>query len=205
VPTPLRRRLFNGDFTTKLGGYSALEVLRHHAARSSASDPVSRSQYIDLQTWLPGRMLVKVDRASMANSLEVRTPFLDHELIEWAATLPVDLKIKGNTGKYVLKKSLEAQLPAQILYRSKQGFSPPLKAWFAGSLRQRLREVMEGPLLRDSGIFDVTFLKRLVAQHSSGLHDHSHILWALVMFDAFLRTRAVVAVARRSAAVAPAQ
>jgi asparagine synthase (glutamine-hydrolysing) len=205
VPTPLRRRLFTGDFTAKLGGYSALEVLRHHAARAGTSDPVARSQYVDLQTWLPGRMLVKVDRASMANSLEVRTPFLDHELVEWAATLPVDLKIRGKTGKYVLKRALEPQLPAQILYRSKQGFSSPLKAWFAGSLRQRLREVVEGPLLRDSGMFDVAFLRRLVAQHSSGLHDHSHILWALVMFDAFLRTRNHAAVGPRSAAVAPAR
>lgn len=204
VPTLLRRRLFNGDFTTKLGGYSALEVLRHHAARSGASDPVSRSQYIDLQTWLPGRMLVKVDRASMANSLEVRTPFLDHELIEWASSLPVALKIKGNTGKYVLKKALEQQLPAQILYRTKQGFSPPLKAWLAGSLRQRLRDAVDGPLLRDSGFFDMTFLQRLVAQHSSGLHDHSHILWALIMFEAFLRTQSVTTVERRSAAVASA-
>src|SRR5262249_53878941 len=157
---------------------------------AGTSDPVARSQYIDLQTWLPGRMLVKVDRASMANSLEVRTPFLDHELIEWAASLPVHLKIKGNIGKYVLKKALEPQLPAQILYGSKQGFSPPLKAWLAGSLRQRLRDAIDGPLLRDSGIFDMTFLRHLVAQHSSGLHDHSHILWALVMFDAFLRSRA---------------
>src|SRR5262249_11239833 len=158
------------------------------------SDPVARSQYIDLQTWLPGRMLVKVDRASMANSLEVRTPFLDHELIEWAATLPVDLKIRGNTGKYLLKKALETQLPAQILYRSKQGFSPPLRRWLAGNLRHRLREAINGPLLRDSGIFDRTFLQRLVAQHSSGLHDHSHILWALVMFDAFLRTRSLAGI-----------
>src|SRR5262249_55136850 len=153
---------------------------------------------------LPGRMLVKVDRASMANSLEVRTPFLDHALIEWAAGLPVQLKIKGNTGKYVLRKALERQLPTHMLYRSKQGFSPPLKGWLAGNLRHRLRQAVQRSLLRGSGLFDMTFLQRLVAQHSSGLYDYSPTLWALIMFESCLRTRTPAVVGHRSAAVAPA-
>jgi len=191
VPTPLRQRLFSGDFKAQLGGYSALEVLRYHADRAGTTDPVAQSQYIDLQTWLPGGMLTKVDRASMANSLEVRTPFLDHELIEWAASLSVDLKIRGSAGKYVLKKALEPHLPAQILYRTKQGFSLPLKTWFEGSLHQRLRDALDGPFLRDIAIFDMTSLKDLVVQNASGMQNHSRILWALVMFDAFLRQRKV--------------
>lgn len=206
LPTPVRQYFFSGDFKARLGVYSALEVLRQHAGRAGTTDAVAQSQYIDLQTWLPGAMLAKVDRASMANSLEVRTPFLDHELIEWAASLPVHLKIRGSAGKFVLKKALEPYLPAQILYRSKQGFSLPLKAWFEDNLRQRLRDVLDGPFLRDIGIFDLTFLKHLAAQNASGLYDHSRILWALVMFDAFLRQRNLDAAAyRRSAAEAAAQ
>jgi asparagine synthase (glutamine-hydrolysing) len=150
-------------------------------------------------------MLTKVDRASMANSLECG-PFLDHELIEWAARLSVDLKIRGSAGKYVLKKALEPHLPAQILYRTKQGFSLPLKAWFGGSLHQRLRDAVDGPFLRDSAIFDMTFVKGLVAQNASGMHNHSRILWALVMFDAFLRQRKVDVVPhRKTTAEAAAQ
>ena len=206
MPTPLRQRLFSGDFKAQLRGYSALEVLRCHGDRAGTTDPVAQSQYIDLQTWLPGGMLTKVDRASMANSLEVRTPFLDHELIEWAASLSVDLKIRGSAGKYVLKKALEPHLPAQTLYRTKQGFSLPLKAWFEGSLHQRLRDALDGPSLRDSAIFDMTFLKGLVAQNASGMHNHSRILWALVMFDAFLRQRKVdVLPHRKTMAEAAAQ
>ena len=205
VPTPLRRGLFSGGFKAQLGSYSALEVLRSHADRAGTTDPVSQGQYIDLQTWLPGAMLTKVDRASMANSLEVRTPFLDHELIEWAASLPVDLKIKGTAGKYVLKKALEPHLPEQILYRTKQGFSLPLKAWFGDSLLRRLREALDGPFLRDSGIFDMAFVEHLVAQNSSGAHNHSRVLWAFVMFDAFLRQSKVDVSPRRKAMEVAAQ
>ena len=187
LPTPLRRRLYSGDFHRQLDGYSAIEVLREHGARVETRDPVSRAQYIDLKTWLAGGMLTKVDRASMANSLEVRTPLLDHPLVEWAARLRPEMKIRGMEGKYILKKAVEPLLPHDLLYRPKQGFSLPLKSWLRTDLAGHVEDIVTDSTLTDSGLFDGAFLRRLAAEHRSGRSDHSRALWSLVMFDAFLR------------------
>ena len=138
-------------------------------------------------TWLPGDILVKVDRAAMANSLEVRAPLLDHELIEWSAGLAAGLKLRGRTGKFILKKALEPYVRDDILYRPKMGFSVPLAAWFRGPLRSRIRQSLGGERLGDSGLFDLAALADLVGQHQSGRHDHATVLWSVLMFDSFLR------------------
>src|SRR5207244_5459912 len=122
----LRRRLFSPDLTRELKGYNAVEVLRAHMLRCSSADPLSRVQYADFKTYLPGDILTKVDRASMANSLEVRVPLLDHTLVEWAARLPSRLKLRGPEGKYIFKAALEPYVPKEILYRHKQGFAVQL-------------------------------------------------------------------------------
>jgi asparagine synthase (glutamine-hydrolysing) len=182
----LRGNLYAPAFKRELQGYHALEVLRAHAGRAPR-DPLSRAQYLDIKTYLPGDILVKVDRASMAHSLEVRAPLLDHELVEWLATLPAGWKLNGREGKYVFKKALEPYLPDDILYRPKQGFAVPLASWFRGPLRERLREAVLGQRLADSGIFNRDFLRRMVDNHQSGVSDHSAALWSLLMFEAFLR------------------
>ena len=140
-----------------------------------------------MKTYLPGDILTKVDRASMAHSLEVRVPLLDHELVEWISGLPADFKYKDGQGKYIFKKSLQPYLSDDILYRPKMGFSIPLSSWFRGPLRQRVRDAVLGPVLADSGIFDQAFLRKLVDQHQSGARDHSSALWSLLMFEAFYR------------------
>jgi asparagine synthase (glutamine-hydrolysing) len=183
----LRQRLFSPALRRELAGYSAVEVLRRHMAGSGSEHALSQVQYADLKTYLPGDILTKVDRASMANSLEVRVPLLDHTLVEWAARLPPALKLSGRDGKYVLKKALEPYLPRDILYRPKQGFAVPLVAWFRGPLRQRLDDTLLGPTLRETGLFDMRFVERLVNRHQSGAFDHSAPLWILTMFEAFLR------------------
>jgi asparagine synthase (glutamine-hydrolysing) len=139
-----------------------------------------------MNTWLPGDILTKVDRASMANSLEVRSPFLDHRLVEWAATLPPGLKLRGGTGKYVLKRALEPFLPEDILYRTKQGFSMPIAQWFRGPLRSKLRNAIASPQLVESGLFQPQELERLVVDHEQGRHDRSAILWLVLVFGSFL-------------------
>lgn len=187
IPTPLRRRLLSGDLRHRLGGYQAVEALRDHAARAGTEDPLARVQYLDLKTWLPGGMLTKVDRASMANGLEVRAPLLDHRLVEWAATLPAGAKIAGLTGKVVLKRALEPLLPRDILYRPKQGFSPPLGRWLREGLGERLSSLAEGSPLAESGLFDRATITSLIASHRAGRADHGRALWALLMFDGFLR------------------
>jgi len=182
-----RSRLFSAGFQRGLGGYNALEVFRRHAAQARTEDPLALIQYLDYKTWLVGDINTKVDRASMAHSLEVREPLLDHELIEWAATLPSALKIDGGEGKAVLKRAMEPLLPHDVLYRPKMGFSVPLADWLRGPLAGRVREAVLGERLRDSGYFEPRELRRLVDEHQRRTGDHATPLWMLVMFEAFLR------------------
>ena len=187
VPDPLRRRLFSASFRSQLQGYEAIEVLRDHARRAATNHPLSLVQYLDMKTYLPGDILTKVDRASMAHGLEVRVPILDHKLVEWVCGLPPEFKLRGRTGKYIFKSALERHLSNDILYRPKMGFAVPLASWFRGPLRARVREAVLGPTLMKIDFFDRRFLNQLVDQHQSGIREHSSVLWSLLMFEVFLR------------------
>ncbi|MDD2882812.1 MAG: amidotransferase 1, exosortase A system-associated [Rhodoferax sp.] len=182
-----REQLYSPAFKRTLAGYRAQEVFNHHAAQANTDDPLALVQYLDYKTWLVGDINTKVDRASMAHSLEVREPLMDHELIEWLATLPSSLKIKGQEGKWLFKKAFEPSLPNDVLYRTKMGFSVPLAKWLRGPLRERLQQAVLGPQLEATGYFNQDTLQTMVAQHLSGQRDHSAPLWTLLMFDAFLR------------------
>ncbi len=183
----MRHRLSSDSFRRDLQGYRAIEVLRRHAGKAPQGEPLSLVQYLDMKTYLVGDILTKVDRASMAHSLEVREPLLDHPLMEWLSGLPPGLKLRGREGKYLFKKALEPYLPQEILYRPKMGFSVPLASWFRGPLRQRVREAVLGPVLMDSGYFNPRFLREMVDEHQSGARDYGVSLWSLLMFEAFLR------------------
>jgi asparagine synthase (glutamine-hydrolysing) len=187
TPATLRHALYSPVFKNELQGYSALSVFRGHAERAPTDDPLSLAQYLDFKTWLPGDILAKVDRASMAHSLEVRVPLLDHRLVEWASSLSPGLKLRNGTGKYVLKKMLEPDLPHAVLYRPKMGFRVPLAAWLRGPLATRTRDALRGGTIAESRYFEASVLDRLVRQHMSGQSDHSATLWKLLMLDAFLR------------------
>ena len=196
-----RQALFSPTFQRSLGGYNALEVFRQHAQHAQTDDPLALIQYLDYKTWLIGDINTKVDRASMAHSLEVREPLMDHMLVEWLATLPSSLKIHAGEGKYVLKKAFEPLLPHDVLYRPKMGFSVPLASWLRGPLKQRMQESVLSPRMCDSGYFNTATLEALISEHLGGHHDHSTALWMLIMFDAFLRqAQAPIGMA---AAVAP--
>ncbi len=183
----MRARLFSAKFRAGLQGYSAIDVMRGHAARSPTDDPLSMIQYLDMKTYLPGDILTKVDRASMAHALEVRVPLLDHKLVEWISGLPPEMKLNGSEGKYIFKKAMEKYLPHDILYRRKQGFAVPLAAWFRGPLRARVQQALLGPTLADTGMFNQDYLRELVEQHLSGRRDYSAPIWTLLMFEAFLK------------------
>ncbi len=182
-----RRQLFSPELRAALDGYRVQEVFEHHAGRAQTDDPLALIQYLDMKTYLVGDINTKVDRASMAHSLEVREPLMDHPLVEWLASLPSSLKIRHGEGKYLLKKASEPWLPREVIYRPKMGFVVPLARWFRGPLRQRVRDAALGSVLADSGLFDRTRLERIVTAHQSGLRDFSACLWAIVMFDAFLQ------------------
>ena len=184
---PMREQLFSPALKRALGGYNAREVFDHHGARAQTDDPLALIQYLDYKTYLVGDINTKVDRASMVHSLEVREPLMDHELVEWLATLPSSLKIRGQEGKYLLKKAMEPLLPKDILYRPKMGFAVPLARWFRGPLKERVRQAVLGPRLAETGWFNPEYLKHLVETHQSGVRDYSAPLWTLLMFEAFLR------------------
>ena len=183
----MRTQLFTDGFRRQLAGYNAHDVFRRHAAQAGTDDPLSMVQYLDLKTYLIGDINTKVDRASMAHSLEVREPLMDHPLVEWLATLPTALKIQGQEGKLLLKKAMEPALPNDVLYRPKMGFAVPLARWFRGPLRERVRDAVLGPRLADTGWFNRGYLQHLVEAHQNGTRDYSSPLWTLLMFDAFLR------------------
>lgn len=183
----MRRRLFSPALRRDLQGYNAIEVLRGHD-RNGPGHPLSRVQYLDFKTYLPGDILTKVDRASMAHALEVRVPILDHLLVEWMCALPPQWKLDGGEGKRLFKTALQPHIDADILYRPKMGFAVPLAGWFRGPLRERIRSAILGPVLGDSGLFDRDYLIQLLDRHQSGRRDHSAPLWSLLMFEGFLRT-----------------
>ena len=187
---PVRGRIFSDRLLRELQGHDAKNIIREHMRSANTKDPLAQALYTDLKTWLPGDILTKVDRASMANSLEVRAPFLDHKLIEWAATLPSGLKLRGGTGKYILKRALEPFLPREILYRPKQGFSMPLSQWFRGPLRTKVRSAAASPALLDTGYFRRPQLDQLIEDHERGRNDNSAVLWLILVFEGFLRARA---------------
>jgi asparagine synthase (glutamine-hydrolysing) len=183
----MRGELFSKRFRSELQGYAAVEVLKRHAARAPSDHPLSLVQYLDLKTYLVGDINTKVDRASMAHSLEVREPLMDHPLVEWLSCLPPGFKLRDGEGKVLLKKALEPYLPREILYRPKMGFGVPLARWFRGPLREPVRKAVLGSVVAETGWFNAAYLRRLVEDHQSGLRDHSAPLWTVLMFESFLR------------------
>jgi asparagine synthase (glutamine-hydrolysing) len=186
VPDRLRGSLLSAGLRSELQGYRAVDVLRRHATRAEGFDPLSLVQYIDFKTYLCGDILTKVDRASMAHSLEVRVPMLDHRFIEWSTGVAPGLKLRNGHGKHIFKKALEPWLPNDVLYRQKMGFAVPLANWFRGPLRQRVRGLIDGRLAA-SGLVDPEVVRTIVEQHERGSRDHGTPIWSLLMFDAFLR------------------
>ena len=136
----------------------------------------------DMETYLPDDELRKADRLSMWHSLEVRVPFLDHKLVEFVATIPSQLKLKGWEKKHILVKSLEGILPGSILRRRKQGFSIPLGAWLRGPLRDLVRTNLSGNDLRDLGFFNLPAIERMLDDHDRGVRNYETQLWALMVF-----------------------
>ena len=178
-PPALKNRLLSGDVQRKLNGYDSADVLRYHYDRADTTDPLSRIQYVDMKTYLVDDILVKVDRASMANSLEVRCPLLDHKLMELIAQMPSGMKLNNGTGKYIFKKALERVLPMDVLTRAKKGFSMPVAEWFRGELKEYTHAAMFG---QQDEILNREFLTKCWNQHQRGQRDWSAMLWSVMMF-----------------------
>jgi asparagine synthase (glutamine-hydrolysing) len=180
-----RRALLAPGLLARLDGYDPAARIAALMEASGSEDALLAAQHVDLATWLPGRMLVKVDRASMAHALEVRAPLLDHELVEWGLALPRQLKLHRGQGKYLLRRALEPDVPHAVLDRPKQGFAPSLAGLFRREAA-RLRARLTGKALLDSGLFAPAALARLLDEHETGRFDHSQALWLLLVFEGFL-------------------
>lgn len=172
-------KLLSISFREQLGEYDSMAVLKEHYDRCDSRDELTRIQYVDMKTYLPDDILAKVDRASMAVSLEVRAPLLDHRLIETVARIPPGLKLRGREGKYILKKAMERDLPHDILYRPKQGFAVPLAHWFRNQIKEMAYEII---FERQDEILNRAYVERIWKQHQRGVFDRSAYLWAVLMF-----------------------
>jgi asparagine synthase (glutamine-hydrolysing) len=173
------RAILHPDFAANLRAYNPREAYRARFARHCHLPPLQQMQAVDVETYLPGDILVKADRATMAYSLEGRAPWLDYRIAETAARLPQRWKIRGLQGKFIFKKMLDPLAPAEVLWRPKMGFAVPLAKWF----RSTLVPVFEQNILDGAcaAYIDSQEARRLWKQHQSGLHDHSRKLWNLLM------------------------
>ncbi|MBW4329521.1 amidotransferase 1, exosortase A system-associated [Stakelama sp. CBK3Z-3] len=181
TPPALRRQLYADSMTRRLDGHRAEDRYIAAMRDAPAREPLDRAQYADFKHWLPGDILTKIDRTSMAVGLEAREPLLDHRLIEFAARLPVSMRLRHGEGKWLMKKAMAPWLPKEILYRPKMGFVTPVSAWFRGELAPEARALAVSPIL--SAWFDRKALARLAADHRAGRADHGRTLWQLLMLD----------------------
>jgi asparagine synthase (glutamine-hydrolysing) len=182
-----KTRLYSGDFAAALHGSDPLAAFRDVYLRCGSADPVDRALYVDVHTYMVDDILTKVDRMSMAVSLEAREPLLDHRLLEFAASVPVSLKLRDGRGKYLLRKALDRRIPREILDRGKHGFEAPIGEWLRGPLAPMTSALLGDGRLRDRGIFDDREVARIWREHREGRADHRHRLWQLVMAELWFR------------------
>lgn len=182
-----RRRLYSADFAARLQGHRAEDRFVRAIETAPAADGLAAAQYADLKIWLPGDILTKVDRTSMAVGLEAREPLLDHRLVEFAASLPLDQRVRRGSGKWLMKRAMRRYLPEEILHRRKQGFVTPISAWFRGPLAAEADRIVASRALAETGWFDRAAIARVVDEHRSGRVEHGRLLWQLLMLDRSLK------------------
>lgn len=179
--------VYDDGFAARVSGFDPLEPLRARYAACPSTDPLERSMYVDVHTYLHDDIMTKVDRMSMAVSLESREPLLDHRLLEFAASVPPALKLRNGVRKYLLRRVLANRVPASILERGKQGFDAPVGEWLRGPLAPMLQDMIGSQRFRERGIFAPAAVARLAAAHRTGREDHRHRLWQLLMLELWFR------------------
>lgn len=187
--------LFNSDMISRLGaeknedfdGAAAQRAFRNQLQKTDASHALNRMLYVDTKLWLPDFLLMRGDKMSMANSLEARVPLLDHQLVEFAASLPPGLKLKGLIQKYLLKEVGRKYLPPEIIDRKKEGFPIPISAWFRNEMRPFARDMLSPETVMKRGLFNPTFVTRLLDEHETRFADHGALIWGLISLELWYR------------------
>ncbi len=185
-------KMLSRDLRKSMFGYRPHDVIVQAMANANTNDDLSRIQYADLMTWLPGRMLVKTDRASMAHGLEVRPPLLDHRLVEWAGQLPSSFKLHNGERKRVLKEAFEPRLGRDYLQRPKRGFDAPIVSWLRRETDNPLDRLTTSTHWRDCGFLNERIIDDMSRAHMAGRANFAQELWSVIMFDAFLRNVASI-------------
>jgi asparagine synthase (glutamine-hydrolysing) len=178
----LRARLFTPEALAQAPTPAAAHILQL-VDRAGDRDELDRALYIDLKSYLSDNCLVKVDRMSMAVSLESRVPLLDPELVALAFRMPPALKVRGSHTKVLLKRAAARHVPRDCVYRAKEGFSIPLKHWLAGEFRPMLDRLLDPGRLGREGVFRPDVIRCLVDEHMTGRANHSHLLWSILIFE----------------------
>ena len=178
-----KQDLYSDDFRAQTARFSTIGIIQPWFAQANGSGIVDASLLTDTMTYLPNDLLVKMDIASMTVSLEARSPFLDHHLMEFAASLPERLKLRGMTTKYLLKRILKDLVPQENLTRAKMGFGVPIGHWFRGVMQSFLRETLLSEKAQSRGLFRPDKVRAIVDQHVSGQMNHEHRLWSLLMLE----------------------
>jgi asparagine synthase (glutamine-hydrolysing) len=166
---------------------AAHQSFRHHLQQTDARHPLNRMLYVDTKLWLPDFLLMRGDKMSMANSLEARVPLLDHKLVEFAATLPPKLKLNGLVQKYLLKQVGRRYLPTEIIDRKKEGFPIPISSWFRHEMKPFVRDMLAPETIMRRGLFNPSYVQRLIEQHESRFADHGALLWGLISLEIWYR------------------
>jgi asparagine synthase (glutamine-hydrolysing) len=182
-----RGSLYSAGFRREVGPADPLAAFRARYDACGSADPLDRAMYVDVHTYLHDDILTKVDRMSMAVSLESREPLLDHRLLEFAARVPASLKLRDGISKYLLRRLLAARLPAPVLARGKQGFAAPIAEWLRGPLRPMLQDLVGSRRSLERGVFEPAGVRRLLDEHGTGKADHRHRLWQLLMLELWFR------------------
>lgn len=182
-----KRGLLSASLQEQLLRTNAYEDIINYVRQSGLTRDFERLQYLCMKLYMQDGILVKVDRASMANGLEVRVPFLDHHVVEYAASMHPAYKLHGMTTKYVLKKAMEGLLPASIIRRRKAGFMIPLASWLSGDLRGMVEDLCSAERLRADGLFDPVFVRRMLDDHFVKRHDYRKMIWTLLAFQLWKR------------------
>jgi asparagine synthase (glutamine-hydrolysing) len=178
-----REQLYSAAVRAELEIGSARSVVERYFDQASWTDPLARQQYVDVKTYLVDDILTKVDRMSMAASVEARVPLLDHRIVEFALNLPPDMKMRGGMTKVILRQAMAKRLPNSVIRKPKQGFSIPLKHLLRGPMRPLMMETLCEANIRRGEYFRPDCVTRWVSEHLNNTANHSHRLWALMVFE----------------------
>jgi asparagine synthase (glutamine-hydrolysing) len=183
----IHKEIFSKEIQERVSGTDPAPAFLQYMNSVNGLDKLTRRMYLDLKTYLPGDIMTKVDRMSMAVSLETRAPILDHLLVEFAASILPDLKMKGATTKYIWKKAAERLLPKEIIYREKQGFAIPISFWIKKEWSEIADELVLGNRALARENFNVKFLRNFVREHRNGRRDNSYLIWTLMILELWYR------------------